>query len=461
MGYCEGCFEKQLKIERLQEEVVQLKARLRYRERAEKEGFFGSSTPSSRLPVKENIPEREGKRRGARPGHKGNGRQRIEESEADRVEYIPPCVGETCPYCGDMLEDKGYETRGVLDSRPLKAEKVLYRLSRKHCRRCHKSFQPQAPGVLPRGLYGNQLIATASVMHYLHGIPMGRICEQMEIGAGALVEVFHTLAKLFHSIPQRLIEEYRRSPVKHADETGWRINGKNGYAWLFATERISIFLFKPTRSSKIPRMVLGDESLPGTLVVDRYAGYNKAPCALQYCYAHLSREVKDLEKDFPDSDEIKTFVSVMVPLLTEAMQLRNQPITDEVFYDRAAEVKAGIISAVATPAAYLGIRRIQDIFDEKAHRMYHWAGDRRVPAENNLAERDLRPTVIARKVSFGSISDAGADTRGILMTVLNTLKKQKVDVVDHIKSALNHLAHDMTLDPLKLLFPSSPSPPSN
>jgi len=74
MGFCEGCFEKQLKIDRLEEENEQLKARLRYRERAEKEGFFGSSTPSSRLPVKENTPEREDRPRGARPGHKGNGR---------------------------------------------------------------------------------------------------------------------------------------------------------------------------------------------------------------------------------------------------------------------------------------------------------------------------------------------------------------------------------------------------
>jgi transposase len=296
-------------------------------------------------------------------------------------------------------------------------------------------------------------------MHYVHGIPMGRICEQMEIGAGALVEVFHTLAKLFKAVPQPLIEEYRQSPAKHADETTWRINGKNGYAWLFATQAISIFLFKPTRSSKIPKMVLGDQPLPGTLVVDRYAGYNIAPCALQYCYEHLSRECEDLEKEFPESEEIKTFVSVMVPLLTEAMQLKKQPITDEEFYSRADEVKAAIIAAVKAPAAHMGIRRIQDIFDQNAHRMYRWAEDRRVPAENNLAERDLRPTVIARKVSFGSVSDAGAETRGILMTVLNTLRKRKVDVVNHVKNALDQLACDMTLDLFKLLFPTSSSPP--
>lgn len=208
-------------------------------------------------------------------------------------------------------------------------------------------------------------------------------------------------------------------------------------------------------------MVLGDEPLPGTLVVDRYAGYNKAPCALQYCYAHLLREVEDLQKEFPDSDEIKTFVSVMSLPLTEAMQLRNQPISDEVFYRKAAEVKGKIVAAVKAPAMHLGIRHIQDIFHENAHRMYRWAEDRRVPAENNLAERDLRPTVIARKVSFGSISDAGAQTRGTLMTVLNTLRKRKVDVTDHLKKVLDQLAYDITLDPFKLLCPSDPSPPSN
>ncbi|MFH1562568.1 MAG: transposase [Nitrospirota bacterium] len=34
------------------------------------------------------------------------------------------------------------------------------------------------------------------------------------------------------------------------------------------------------------------------MVVDRYNGYNKVPCEIQYCYAHLLRNVEDLEKQF-------------------------------------------------------------------------------------------------------------------------------------------------------------------
>ncbi len=84
--------------------------------------------------------------------------------------------------------------------------------------------------------------------------------------------------------------------------------------------------------------------------------------------------------------------------------------------------------------------------------MYHWAGDRTIPADNNLAERELRPLVIARKVSFGSQSDAGARTREILMTVLHTLKKRTPDVTTAFKSALDKLAEQTNIDPNKAIF---------
>jgi hypothetical protein len=80
-----------------------------------------------------------------------------------------------------------------------------------------------------------------------------------------------------------------------------------------------------------------------------------------------------------------------------------------------------------------------------------------VPAENNLAERDLRPTVIARKVSFGSQSDAGAQTCGVQMSVMHTLKKRQVDVVAHLKAVLDHLTLDVHQDPFPLLFPEAPT----
>jgi transposase len=72
--------------------------------------------------------------------------------------------------------------------------------------------------------------------------------------------------------------------------------------------------------------------------------------------------------------------------------------------------------------------------------MYHWATERRIPAENNLTEPDLRPTEITCQVSFGSASDGGAHTRGVLMSVLQTDRKRSVDANLHPKHVLDQLA---------------------
>ena len=55
--------------------------------------------------------------------------------------------------------------------------------------------------------------------------------------------------------------------------------------------------------------------------------------------------------------------------------------------------------------------------------------------------------VIARKVSFGSQSGAGAKTRGVLMSLVQTLAKRVADPESHFKSVLDQLAEDPSQDP--------------
>lgn len=67
------------------------------------------------------------------------------------------------------------------------------------------------------------------------------------------------------------------------------------------------------------------------------------------------------------------------------------------------------------------------------------------------------PPGIARKVSFGSQSEAGAQTRETLMSLLHTLKKQQPDAQHSFKSVLDRLAAAMQQDPVALLFPADSS----
>jgi hypothetical protein len=61
---CMECYKKQLEINELKDELIRVKAQLRYQERTSKEGPFKSSTPSSKIPIKPNsLPERQGQKR--------------------------------------------------------------------------------------------------------------------------------------------------------------------------------------------------------------------------------------------------------------------------------------------------------------------------------------------------------------------------------------------------------------
>lgn len=444
--------KKQQEIDRLQEENARLKARLRYQERTAREGFFGSSTPSAKVPVKTNTAGRglgtaPG---GARPGHKGHGRQAGTPEQADRVIALPTL--ETCPGCGGALQNKGCRHRTVREVQPLQPQRLHYHWEERYCPRCRRTVQPRPPGVIKRNLLGNGLLAHAAVQHYVFGVTLGQLQVQLGVGSGTLHGALHQLAELFEPACEQLVQDYRLAAVKHADETGWRTNGCNGYAWLFCSEKISVFRFRQTRSGQVARDVLGDQPLSGVLVVDRYSGYNGAPCALQYCYAHLLRAVQDLEKEFPDEVEVMVFVSFLAPLLAQAMGLRGLELTPQEFRARASELKARIIDWNDNVASHPGVQQIQNIFRENSEQLYHWADDPAVPADNNRAERELRPLVIARKISFGSQSENGARTREVLMTVLHTLRKDGRNVTIRFQRSLDALASDSTLSPYHTLF---------
>jgi hypothetical protein len=152
---------------------------------------------------------------------------------------------------------------------------------------------------------------------------------------------------------------------------------------------------------------------------------------------------------------VSEFVGHFAPLLAAAMKLRAQGLTASLFRQQALELKLEIKTLVYSPAQHPGVQKIQNIFRDRATRLYHWAKNSAIPADNNRAERELRPLVIARKISFGSQSEQGALTREILMSVLHTLRKRTQDVFAAFKHALDELAQDEKRDPYKLLFDSS------
>jgi transposase len=452
MRYCRECLARQQEIDRLLEENARLKERLRRQERTAKEEPFGASTPSSKKLVKASTPqERRAKCGGAVPGHKGHGRASVPREAAERVERLAaPCA---CPECGGVLEVRGERERTVHDCAPVKKTTHVCVQERLWCTHCRKSIHTKVPGVLPRSSISNNLLAQVFKWHYLEGITLGCIRRQFKLGEGTLCGRLHALAQIFEPAHRKLREHYRASAVKHADETGWRNDGANGYAWGFFAPGISLFECRNTRSGRIAAEVFGQDSAHvGTLVVDRYPAYNVFKGNIQYCYEHLKRDTLKVAEDNPGEAECAAFSEALSALLIEAMRLRSVEKDPARYREKAVQLRRQIEEVVKAPARHPSVQRIQNIFRENAQRLYHWVEAPCIPAENNLAERGLRPLVIARKISFGSQSEKGLRTRSILMSIAHTLAARTGDVEGGVCKVLDALVANPNLDVAQYLF---------
>ena len=169
----------------------------------------------------------------------------------------------------------------------------------------------------------------------------------------------------------------------------------------------------------------------GTLVVDGYAGYNSLPCRKQRCWAHVRRKfadaVKALPKEKANDSESAWFLRGIDWLFrkerewreaaktsSEILELRNSP--EHLARIKALREKAKTID----PAPGSLLERAVNYMNGLGEELYTFLSDGRVPMDNNLAERVVKPFVIDRKNFLFSKSENGAEASATMMTVIRT-----------------------------------------
>ena len=419
--------------------------------------IFGSSTPSSLIPIKENSTEEARRRRGGQPeGHEGHGRKAVAGEDVDEtVELERPT---TCPLCGGALVNPHSRERIVFDVVPARHVKRKYVVWRAWCPACGEWHEVAPPGVMPRFAFSNNLIAQVLVDHMKNGIPLGTLARRAGVKKSSLHAMEHRIAEMLEGGIDRILEEFRAAPVKHADETKWPCDGKSGYAWGFFSPTVSIYRFRGTRGSEVPVDVFGPGPHLGVLVVDRYAGYNSSWLGpMQYCLEHYRRNVGDLLEANPKNAEYQKYIPPFLGLLREAMKLRSS-CDGEKYNGESRRIRDEILTLVESPVKDGKLKGYFDLIKEKRHRFFQWVEHPEVEAENNLAERRIRPIVTARKVCFCSQSEKGLKTRETLMTVIDTLSLRNEDVVAKLINVLNELARDPERNVSDLLWCKADKP---
>ncbi len=69
--------------------------------------------------------------------------------------------------------------------------------------------------------------------------------------------------------------------------------------------------------------------------------------------------------------------------------------------------------------------------------LFAFAADPRVSADNNAAERSLRPTVVSRKISGGTRSEQGSETKSVLASLFGTWRLRGCNPYQALNSILS------------------------
>lgn len=221
---------------------------------------------------------------------------------------------------------------------------------------------------------------------------------------------------------ESLLEEVRRSPVVHADETGFRQDGRNGYIWALATKLARVFAWDVSRAQRVITELLGPD-FSSILVTDFYSAYTGLECPHQWCWVHLLRPARELREKYPKDRILRAWVERLKRFFKSVCKVRDRVATrpESVRVEARRQAEAKLLELAGQPVSTTGpARKLGDRIRRHAHELFTFIEHPGVPPDNNAAERTIRPAVVIRKVSGGSRSPRGTETRMILLSIFGT-----------------------------------------
>lgn len=422
-------------IRRLEERVVELEQQLDEAKRAGKR----QATPFSKGQPK-SKPKKPGQKKGHRPAH------RPAPERVDREEEAP--LPAKCPDCGGAVIEEEVQVQYQVDiPRPIPTVVTQFNVHIGHCEQCHRRLQGRHPQQTSDALgaaavqVGPHTVGLVAEMKHELGVSYGKAAcllgsaFGLTVNRSTLVRADGRLATKLKPTYQRLIVRLRQSEVAHADETGWKIGGRNAWLWVFTNESVSVYVIDPHRGHEVVEQILGDE-FAGVLGCDCFLAYDPLDYRQSKCAGHLLRRCHTLSES--KSGRAVRFSQQVARLLRGAIALkaRRATMSEHGYAVACGRLEAAMDRLLAGNYTDSDNARLAKLLRKQRQRLFTFLYVEAVAPTNNIAERDLRPSVIIRKTNGCNRSETGAQTHSVITSVLRTCRKHGHDFITTIKTVL-------------------------
>jgi len=417
-------------IERLAARVAELEALLA---KPKKTSQNSHTPPSQDRKPGGGVDEKNGKRRRPRPSRPGSARP-LSEAPAETVKRL--ATG--CPHCAADVSGQTQTCRHRYDHieiPPIRPHVTRIELYGGRCGACGKRFCAAPPeGMAPGTPFGAGVRALLLYLHHSHHVGFERLSRMMAelfgltISEGAIANAFRRAQTAITTACAAIKEKLLAARVIASDETTSRIAGATHWHWVFVSVKAVLHTIAPRRAKAVAEEVLGAHR-PEVWVSDRYAGQQDLAPAHQVCLAHVLRDVQ-YAIDCGDT----VFAPRLRELLRWAIRIgrRRDALRPTTLRHYHARAERRLDALVTMPAAHPAGRERQTAVKAWRTKFFVFLEDREVPATNNVCEREIRPSVVFRKVTGGFRSDWGAQIHAGYRSVTGTARL-------HGQTALNSI----------------------
>ena len=427
-------------IQRLQKQLERLQAEVEELKRAGKR----QAAPFARRKLVEH-PKRPGRKAGqgkfsrrGRPTHR-----QVDQTKKARLNG--------CPECGGRLRDIHQHEQYVTDiPKTIRLITTRYVTYSGYCVDCRKRVRSRHPEQTSQAtgaagvMVGPRAKALAADAKHRLGCSYGKVSELlndafgMQVSRSGWCQADQRLAEKAQPVYEELIEAMQHSSVVHADETGWRIGILSAWLWVFTNQEITVYAIRDNRSSDVVVEILGKQ-FQGILASDCFLAYDDKRLKdwlKQKCLSHLLKDLKEMEEN--KTGRAVRFAQQLTAVLQEALKLKAEKLSldPDIFVQRAQALETQLDTLISRQRNLKdrdNLRFARRLRKHRPHLLRFLYVDN-LDATNNLAERQIRPSVIIRKTNGCNRSKGGAETHSVLTSVLVTCRQHNIPILDYMVS---------------------------
>jgi transposase len=384
---------------------------------------------------------------GRKPGHEGSYRVRPVDEAIDQWIDAPL---ERCPCCGEQLEsatDRVME-QTIIEVPPVRPQLIRLTLHSNKCCYCRRRVVSHHPLQVSRacGAAGTHLgaraLALVAGLNKGFGLTMRKTCAVLSelvgtrLTPGGLAQALARMAGRVKQDEKALLAAVKGQAVLHTDETSWWVGGSGFSLWVLTNQAGTYYQIVPSRSKAQAEELLG--GYKGVLISDCLNIYDDLTPRQHKCYAHHLKQIsKGLEEARGAS---ASYLRELRALLQAAMALKaeqaNLPADKVARMRQTLEVRADHLLGPPRGQDENGQDRVDDklrlrLAKQRDH-LFVFLDHEGVEATNNLAERQLRPAVISRKLSCGNKTMHGAATWQTLTSLAATCHQRHQSFIDFL-----------------------------